>query len=863
MMKSPVTPPPPRSLLSALSIALTLFSAAAAHAAGVFYVDNSSGNCSDAGPGTEAAPYCTISAAVLAHHGPGITIYVKPGTYREEVDIPLAGTAGSPLVLQAINGPVIIEGADDFSSTGAWTQYSGDTYLAAGVTWQPNQAFLDGARLNPSQADPAFLPVNSFEWVSGQGLYVNASGGNPGAHQLLVGRRPYGFLAPARNYLTLDGFTVFHSENRGVQLNNACTNVTLTHIHVAFCYRYGIQAVGGSNDLFDSNVVTDNGDHGIMLLNGVTASTIQNNESARNAQPAAHAANGIHLFGSSGNLIQYNRTHENQDSGIQLDGGSNDCVVRGNRSWNNSDHGIDNINASGTYIISNDAFGNISDGYSIDGSSTNVTIENCIGTDNGLLSKQWDLMVSATPAATLHSDYNVFWNSISQPPVRFVTTQYATIGAYTAATGQDAHTAQVDPAFVNPWAGDFRLTSGSVAIDNADSAVPSWPDTDATGQVRVDDLAVSDFGVGPITYGDRGALEFPGGTLLRPFANLVVTPSTGQEPLVTTVDASGSYDLDGTIAYYQINFGDGTSVGPTTNPTWQHTYAAGDWIVSVVVTDNQGAAQGTSVIEAVTSGTPPNLALNPSFEQNIDGWNPFGAALLEQVPGGHDGAYALQMTGTATNHAVFGTNDHNDWVRSVVAPGALYRYGAWVRSPGSVGQAELSVNEYVLTTGEPVGSGASTRVTLTPDWQFITLDYVAVRQGTTLDFQVRDYPVAIGETFMVDDIAIHNLGLTTTSVGGPSPAATLAPVLFPSPLHNAGTLRFATSRPGRLSVEILDLSGRRVRQLADEAQAAPGMHEFAVSRSGGHDGPALGPGIYFYRVAGVDGVKSGRFAVLR
>src|SRR5437867_5104557 len=114
----------------------------AAGAAGVYYVDNTSASCSNSGPGTEAQPYCTISAAVSARGGPGTTIYVKPGTYREQVNVNVSGASGSPLVIQALGGTVTLDGADDFSSAGSWTAYSGNVYLASGVTWSPVQVII-------------------------------------------------------------------------------------------------------------------------------------------------------------------------------------------------------------------------------------------------------------------------------------------------------------------------------------------------------------------------------------------------------------------------------------------------------------------------------------------------------------------------------------------------------------------------------------------------------------------------------------------------------------------------------------------------------------------------------------------------
>src|SRR5439155_21792035 len=90
----------------------------------VIIVDGSSSSCSDLGPGSSTTPYCTISAALLAHHDPGTTIEVMPGVYHEQVTIPASGLSGSPIVLPSMGTatqPVVIDGADDFNRTARWT----------------------------------------------------------------------------------------------------------------------------------------------------------------------------------------------------------------------------------------------------------------------------------------------------------------------------------------------------------------------------------------------------------------------------------------------------------------------------------------------------------------------------------------------------------------------------------------------------------------------------------------------------------------------------------------------------------------------------------------------------------------------
>jgi hypothetical protein len=82
---------------------------------------------------------------------------------------------------------------------------------------------------------------------------------------------------------------------------------------------------------------------------------------------------------------------------------------------------------------------------------------------------------------------------------------------------------------------------------------------------------------------------------------LSVTPRSGSAPLTVTVDASQSWDSDGTpIANFVFNFGDGTSASPFGGATSvTHTYTlAGAYTLSVVAIDTAGHTS-TSVATVV------------------------------------------------------------------------------------------------------------------------------------------------------------------------------------------------------------------------------------------------------------------------
>jgi PKD repeat protein len=70
-----------------------------------------------------------------------------------------------------------------------------------------------------------------------------------------------------------------------------------------------------------------------------------------------------------------------------------------------------------------------------------------------------------------------------------------------------------------------------------------------------------------------------------------VSPASGSAPLTVIIDASKSWDSDGTgIANYVFNFGDGTSDTPIRGASVdKHTYdRAGIYYISVVATDTAG-----------------------------------------------------------------------------------------------------------------------------------------------------------------------------------------------------------------------------------------------------------------------------------
>ncbi|NWF86495.1 PKD domain-containing protein [Candidatus Bathyarchaeota archaeon] len=104
-------------------------------------------------------------------------------------------------------------------------------------------------------------------------------------------------------------------------------------------------------------------------------------------------------------------------------------------------------------------------------------------------------------------------------------------------------------------------------------------------------------------------------TQIPPFANFVYSPPNIQVNSTATFDASGSYDLDGSITQYMWDFGD-TNITTVTTPIITHIYnTTGNYTVTLNVTDNEGLSSIFSRNVTVSIFIPPvaNFTYSPSM----------------------------------------------------------------------------------------------------------------------------------------------------------------------------------------------------------------------------------------------------------
>ncbi|MGJ8720331.1 MAG: PKD domain-containing protein [Salinibacterium amurskyense] len=222
---------------------------------------------------------------------------------------------------------------------------------------------------------------------------------------------------------------------------------------------------------------------------------------------------------------------------------------------------------------------------------------------------------------------------------------------------------------------------------------------------------------------------------------------------VVSFDASGSADSDGTISSFAWDFGDGAS---DSGESTSHLYAAaGNYTVTLTVTDNQGAT-GT-VSQVVTALDPPVvtvLARDEFARSETSGW---GTALV----GGDwstnsNGNFSVETDAGIVNHSSSGTTRH-----------------AWLPS---VSTDDVTVSASISIDKAITGGGAYTGITMREVGNGFYQARVRYFSNGTLAFQLLSggstniaYTDVAGLTFSAGDVLLvkaQTYGTSPTTIRG-------------------------------------------------------------------------------------------------
>ena len=314
--------------------------------------------------------------------------------------------------------------------------------------------------------------------------------------------------------------------------------------------------------------------------------------------------------------------------------------------------------------------------------------------------------------------------------------------------------------------------------------------------------------------------------------------STGEAEVgeAITYDATASSDPDGEIVSYLWEFGDGST---RTDVAGTYAYAtAGTYTVSVTITDDRGAtAEGSTTIEIVDVANQPPVAVIAASATD--------AEVNEAIT--FDGSQSTDADGNIVSYqwnfgdGVEGINAVETYAYS--APGIYSVTLNVTDDDDATGQTAIQVNVF----------SAQQRLIVTPltgkveAGATVTLDVMYETAGLPEDTYEGSITVSSGVGTVVVPVTV----LVSRSVDIEKEAVPvvsdirLAPN-YPNPFAEATTIRYELPADAQISLNIFDVSGRRVRAL-EQGVKAPGFHE--VSWDALDDGGnAVVSGLYFYRL---------------
>jgi hypothetical protein len=362
------------------SVAWMTFAAAISVSAGTFEVAQRNPQASDESDGSREHPWKTIAKAA-EKVGPGDTVMIRDGIYRETVVVKTSGTAQSPIIFEAAPGAhVVLTGADHLTG---WQPVPGGRpvyqvpWTHRFVGWSKNMAHpddsyhrligrceqvaIDGYLLRQVLAADQLAPGAFFADTSNQVLQVWDAGGRDL-------NKTYVEASARSEIFRVEGD---HVGLRGLHFRFAANMAQ--HGAVALAGNYDaledctLEAMNSSGATFSGEhqivrrcVFRDNGQLGFGA-NGAhdlrfTECLVENNNTKGFSR--GWEAGGDKLVLCRGAVLERSRFVRNRGNGIWFDIGNEQCVVRQCLIADNEDSGIFDEISYGLHAQDNVIVGN-------------------------------------------------------------------------------------------------------------------------------------------------------------------------------------------------------------------------------------------------------------------------------------------------------------------------------------------------------------------------------------------------------------------------------------------------------------------------------------------------------------------------
>jgi len=320
------------------------------------YVDQQAGK--DSNPGTSAAPFRTIQAAVnkavaIGYNGTGVKVIVNPGVYRETVNISSYGFGGGTLTLQAAQtGTAVISGSDVLTGWGwvsssvyshPWNYYLNS--CSAPASWPSNLApislraemiFVNGVPLTQVMNRGDIQPGTFYIDDLGSTVYLSPPyGTNMSTAYIEAAVRPQDLTVTRSSNVVLRGLVFRHAAS--CILGTAATIYGSSNILVDWALAMwnnwgGFGVFSSSNITLQHSASNYNGGIGFQG-NRDQYVLLSWNDSQYNNWRGAQAAlydwgmGGVKFLQTHNATVQNHRSFRNQAQGLWFDTDNKNIVI--------------------------------------------------------------------------------------------------------------------------------------------------------------------------------------------------------------------------------------------------------------------------------------------------------------------------------------------------------------------------------------------------------------------------------------------------------------------------------------------------------------------------------------------------------
>jgi hypothetical protein len=454
-------------------ILLIAFGPVPAQAAGnVYYVAK---NGSNSNPGTEAQPWLTIQKAASTLTA-GDTVYVKAGTYREQVRPRNSGTDGNVITYAAYPGNIVIidgTGLSAGSDFNGLFEISGTPYNYGGGSGPLNYITVDGFTLQNAKTSCGFATNGETHYITIKNCVIHDTkwcgiSFNPNAWKYNITKG---------TYLTADNCELYNT-NLGTG-DESISIISVANFEIKNCKVHNTSAIaidmkqGSTHGSCHDNEVYNTGSGIYIDARDADADSISiyNNVCHDISGSAGIIFESEQIGHGITNLTVYNNIVYDCNDGIYFGNYGSQLeyvsfVVTNNTLYNNN---------LGIILL-----------QTYDHYTSGVIRNNIIAgtrSSQSLLSyAAYNDITHTDPGGHVIVDHNLFYNAAGYSSVNKYGTNYI----------------QSNPLFVNPGA-DFSISAGSPAIDAglSDSA-PSFDYTDASRpQGAAYDIGAYEYQSGP------------------------------------------------------------------------------------------------------------------------------------------------------------------------------------------------------------------------------------------------------------------------------------------------------------------------------------------------------------------------------